>query len=289
MNNKLKLHVVTVATHSKYYLPYLIESCKKYGGIKLDIVGLGEKWKGYNWKLVKILEYLRTLPPDDIVCFVDGYDVICTRNLHELLPIFTKIKRKNNCKIIVAHDIHPFYIDPGAYTVFGTCKSQFINSGTYIGVVSDLLEIIQNIYNVNPDNNVNDQIVMTQYCDKNVNDFYIDTKNEIFLTIIYNIFKSSDMSTYVDFQGENIVYKGNRPFFYHANGNGILYNVIRKLGMKLDHNRIKEEMQKTLMNKTLYYAKVIFYKKESKIIFFIMSLIILFYFYKTYKIHKVRK
>ena len=283
-----KLHVVTVATHSKYYLPYLIESCKKYGDIKLDIVGLGEKWQGYNWKFVKTLEYLRTLPPDDIACFVDGYDVICTRNLHELLPVFLKIKRENNCKIIVAHDIHPFYIDPGAYAVFGTCKSKFINSGTYIGVVKDLLEILQNIYNINPDNNVNDQIVMTQYCDKNVNDFYIDTKNEIFLTIIHNIFKSSDMSTYVDFQGENIVYKGNLPFFYHANGNGVLDNVIRKLGMKLDHNRIKEEMQKTLINKTLYYAKVMLCKKESKIIIFIMSLIILFYFYKMYK-HKLRK
>ena len=275
------LHIVTVATHSKHYLPYLVESCKKYGGVKLDIVGLGEKWQGYNWKLIKTLEYLRTLPPDDIACFVDGYDVICTRNLHELIPIFLKLKRENNCKIIVARDITPFYNKLATYFIFGTCKSYFINSGTYIGVVKDLLEILQNIYNINPDNNINDQIVMTQYCDRNVNDFYIDIKNELFLTIVHGF--NNDMSTYVDFQGENIVYKGSRPFFYHANSNGVLDNVIRKLGMNLDHNRIKDEMLDQKKKKINHYGLILLttYKYSIMVILIIIIIIIYMYMYKN--------
>ena len=274
-----KLHIVTVATHSKHYLPYLIQSCEKYGGVKLDIVGLGEKWLGYNWKLVKTLEYLRTLPMDDIACFVDGYDVICTRNLHELLPVFTKLKREHNCKIIVARDIMPFYNYVLPYFIFGTCKSYFINSGTYIGVVKDLLEVIQNVYNVNPDNNINDQIVMTQYCAMNPDIFYIDIKNELFLTIIHGIY--TDMSTYVDFEGENIVYHGSRPFFFHANGNGVLDNVIRRLGMNLDHDRIKDEMLYGLLGKLKHYGFIMLDTYKYSILLLILLIIIIYMYNKS--------
>ena len=279
------LHIVTVATHSKHYLPYLVESCQKYGGVKLDIVGFGEKWQGYNWKLVKTLEYLRTLPPDDIACFVDGYDVICTRDLHELLPVFMKIKQEHSCKIIVARDITPFYSYPASYFIFGTCKSFLLNSGTYIGFVKDLLQVIQNVYNVNPDTNINDQIVMTQYCSINPDIFYIDTKNELFLTIIHGF--NTDMSTYVDFDGENIVYRGSRPFFYHANGNGVLDNVIRKLGMRLDHNRIKEEMTGEVFKKIKHYGLLFLDTNKYNILLIVIIIIILsMYMYNTLSISK---
>ena len=43
------LHIVTVATHSDYYFPYLKESFKK-NGKELTVLGYGEKWKGFNWR-----------------------------------------------------------------------------------------------------------------------------------------------------------------------------------------------------------------------------------------------
>lgn len=45
------VHVVTVATESKSYFPYLVESCKRHGG-QLEVLGMGEKWEGFNWKYV---------------------------------------------------------------------------------------------------------------------------------------------------------------------------------------------------------------------------------------------
>lgn len=271
------LHIVTVATHSKHYLPYLIESCSKYGGVKLDILGFGEKWQGYNWKFIKTLEYLRRLPPDDIACFVDGYDVICTRDLHELLPVFTKLKRENNCKIIIACDIQPFYTYVASYFVFGKCKSYFINSGTYIGIVSDLIEVLENIYKLYPHTNNDDQIAMCKYCSMNPDIFYIDTKNELFLAIIHGF--NTDMSTYVDFKEENIVYNGSRPFFYHANGNGVLDNVIKKLGMHLYHNKIKEEMRISSYKKIKYYVLLILDTYKYSIAFIIIVVIIIISMY----------
>lgn len=53
-----ELHIVTVATESKYYFPYLVESCKKYGK-ELEVLGYGEKWKGFNWRFKLMIEYLK--------------------------------------------------------------------------------------------------------------------------------------------------------------------------------------------------------------------------------------
>ena len=85
------LHIVSVATESRYYLPYLQDTCRKFGS-DLIVLGYGEKWTGYVFKFEKIIEFLRTIDPWDIVCFVDGYDVICTRDLSMLIPTFYQIK-----------------------------------------------------------------------------------------------------------------------------------------------------------------------------------------------------
>lgn len=92
------LHIVTVATESQYYFPYLVESCERHGQ-KLEVLGFDEKWQGFNWRFKKMISYLKTLPKNDIVCFVDGYDVICCRNLKEMPNMFLEIKKKQVVKL----------------------------------------------------------------------------------------------------------------------------------------------------------------------------------------------
>lgn len=143
MNN---LHIVTVATESKYYFPYLVESCKRHGQ-ELEVLGYGEKWQGFNHKFQLMTNYLKNLPPSDIVCFVDGYDVLCVRDLNEMKIEFIKISKEKKCKIIVAQDKHTNYFFDFIHPyIFGTCKNLHLNSGTYIGYASDLLKIIDSIY-----------------------------------------------------------------------------------------------------------------------------------------------
>ena len=159
-----KLHIVTVATDPKYYFPYLVESCKK-NGKELEVLGMGEVWQGLNWKFLKMIEYLKTLPTDDIVCFIDGYDVICCRNLNQLVYEFKEIKERTGCKLVVGHDKKSTMMSLSVL-FFGSCNNNNINSGTYIGYVKDTLEIIQKIYELNPKNDADDQVLMTQYCKK---------------------------------------------------------------------------------------------------------------------------
>ena len=99
----MKTHIITVATSSELYFPYLVDSCKK-NGIPLTVLGYGEKWTGFCFKFDKMIQYLKKLDPNDVVCFIDGYDVICVRNLNEITDVFLQLKKRTNCKIIIAEN-----------------------------------------------------------------------------------------------------------------------------------------------------------------------------------------
>ena len=89
------------------------------------------------------------------------------------------------------------------------------------------------------------------------------------------------MSTYVDFEGENIVYHGSRPFFFHANGNGVLDNVIRRLGMNLDHDRIKDEMLYGLIGKLKHYGFIMLDTYKYSILLLILLILIIYMYNKS--------
>ena len=226
MNN---LHIVTVATEPKYYFPYLIESCKKHGQ-ELEVLGYGEKWQGFNHKFQLMITYLKQLPQDDIVCFVDGYDVLCVRNLDELKHDFIAATKKHKCKIIVAQDKHTNYFFDFIHPfIFGTCKDLYLNSGTYIGYVRDLLDIITTIYKKNPDKSKDDQKLLTEYCKKNEHQFYIDEKNEYFFTQVTFL---SEIDDYITVKNKDVVIVNNMmPFFIHV-PHGYLDNLIINLRIK---------------------------------------------------------
>ena len=258
------MHIVTVATHSQYYFPYLVESCKQNGS-ELVVLGFGEKWLGFNWKYTKMMEYLSTLPKEDVVCFVDGYDVICTRNLDELESEFYRIKQKTKCKMIVGHDKRISF-NKIAVAFFGQCKSKDLNSGTYIACAGDMKHIIQKIYDLNPTTNADDQIAMTTYCQQS-NDLYIDEKNELFLTILHSL---SDLNQHVTYEKGVLTYQNQHPFFIHAPGCGHLDTIIETLGYG------KCSVRYQLNNKYFFYKKVLFYLSEIKYTLFFLFLFILF-------------
>jgi hypothetical protein len=227
-----KLHIVTVATEKKFYLSYLESSIKKKNG-ELIILGYGEKWLGFNWRLKLMLEYLSKLPKNDIVCFVDGYDVLCLRNLNELSKTFIELKNKYNCKIIIGHDKQNYYLNYLTFFYFGRCNNLSINAGTYIGFVFDLINIINNMLKTNSDNNADDQILLTKYCQNYSNDFYIDINNELFLVLPRPL---EELDNYVNIENNKVVYNNTYPFFIHASGYGYLDNIIIKLGYSNNPN-----------------------------------------------------
>lgn len=271
-----KLHIVTVATESKYYFPYLVESCKR-NGKELEVIGYGEKWEGFNWRFLKMMDYLKNIPSDDIVCFVDGYDVVCCKKLNHLMNDFLEIKKKTGCKIIVGCDNEtqlPFF----SYIIFGSCNHHFINAGTYIGYASDVLEVITKMYNLNPINSEDDQLLMTKYCQKNEKEIYIDAENKLFLSICSPL---QELDNYVEIDKESGVlqYKSGEPYFIHANGFGYLDNVISKLGYTIKNDDIKNELFYNVIEQKVWHYTKDFFKKNFIMIILVIILLIFIIIY----------
>jgi len=261
------LHIVTVVTESKYYFPYLVESCRR-NGKELEILGFGQKWKGFNWRFKLMIEYLKALPDNDIVCVVDGYDVICTRNLNELKNSFLSLYNQKKCKIIIGYDNlkHTNYLNKLHVSIsYGSCKSISLNAGTYIGFAKDLLEIIKNIQTIDDNNNSDDQVLLTKYCNSKSSLFYIDTQNDIFLTIANPLHEIDD----IVLDNDRVVYNNKSAFFLHAPGSTYLDNVVKHLGYEYN-----VEVYKQLKYK--YGVVLSFFIFYSNLFIILLSLIILF-------------
>ena len=266
-----KLHIVTVATDSKYYFPYLIRSCKR-NGKELEVLGFGEKWQGFTWKYELMIEYLKSIPENDIVCFIDGYDVVCTRDLNELKEAFIKIKNQNNCKIIVGNDkIQNNFLFKFFHNIFfGKCNNISINSGTYIGYSKDILYILEKINSNKNENDNDDQILLTNYCINNPNDIYIDVDCKLFLTLLYPL---TDLDKHVEIKNNKLIYNNNEPFFIHAAGYGFLDNILIKLNYNYNDNIRKEYYNEILKKRVSHYIKN--FIKNNKILSLLIIIILL--------------
>ena len=100
----MSIKVITACTDEKFYFPHLKKTCEANGG-DFVVLGMGEKWGGYIWKFNKMIDYLKELEKNEIVCFVDGYDVICVRNLEDILTDFHSVYQSNpGIKIVIAHE-----------------------------------------------------------------------------------------------------------------------------------------------------------------------------------------
>ena len=277
----MSLHIVTVATQSEYYFPYLIDSCER-NGVTLEVLGLGEEWQGFNWRYTKMIEYLKSLPKNDIVCFVDGYDVICCRDLKEMPNVFYELKNKHKCKVIFGEDKTKSLMMDLNSLYFGKCDGQKLNAGTYIGLAGDLLVIVTNIYKLDARNDADDQVLVTEYCNKNPNEIYCDTKNQLFLSLLDPL---SELDRHVEINNQTklLTYNSNAPFFMHAPGYGYLDNVIRKLGYSIEENKIKNKLFNNFIEKKimLYFRTIVseYLHIILLIIFIIVLLVIIYYMY----------
>ena len=275
-----KLHIVTVATSSEYYFNNLVESCRK-NGRELTVLGYGEKWQGFSWRFILMIEYLKKIDKNDIVCFIDGYDVLCTRNLNELLNEFNKLKEKYKCKIIIGeqkiinkNNIKELFLNTIFKTYYGICNNLSLNAGTYIGSSNDLLFALYQIYNLLPYNSSDDQILFTKYCQLHSKDIHIDSDNELFLVISdpYN-----NVDKYIKFENNKVLYNNKNPFFVHGAGETYLDNIIINLGYNYDYNnRVCDKLAKNFYKKI--YFRIKNYTTYTKIFILLLLLLLLLLF-----------
>lgn len=248
----MTLHIITVANKNKYYFDYLKESIEKNNGT-LTVLGYGMPWKGFVWRFKLMKEYLLKLNKFDIVCFVDGFDVICVNNINRIINKFNSIKEREKCKIITGFDNVPNKFIRLISSIYFSNKvnTTIINAGTYIGTVNDILDIF-NLLNLNNlNNNMDDQILLNNYYLTHKKDIYIDINAELFLTIGSPL---TDLNKFVSIKNNTVYYNNNTPFFIHAAGSGYLDTILRKLNYNLKYD-IAKEIKDDYFKKTLQIIK----------------------------------
>lgn len=266
--------LITVATHNDGYLPWLEKSCERFN-IELIKLGYGQKWLGFSWRLKLIIDYLKIINPNELVIFIDAYDVIMLRPLDNIEEYYNNIVRMTNKKIIISEDktiknnIINILTDICAVVYFGKCKDTRICAGSYLGKAKYILEMLNRL-NFNDDDD--DQILFTSYINKYPEDIYIDTDNNFFLTRslqLDDILKD----THIKINNNKLTYMNSKPFFIHGSSNTYLHNLIIKLGYKISNKNIKNIIYKykqIVNNKKIYYCKITIIKKYKILLFIIL-------------------
>lgn len=241
MVGNINMHLVTVATHSDGYFPWLLQSCKRFDA-PLNVLGWGQVWKGYGWRLQLIIDFLNSIPDNDLVCFIDAFDVILLKPLRDLEECYYHNAKKDT--LLIAEERPQTWIEKsGAYITFGKCNGSFINAGSYIGPAYVIKNVLASFDNV-----IDDQVRLVSYCKTQIDQVSIDKTSSCFLTVS-SMFKEFDIKLLSLYD----------PCILHGAMNTNMNNVIRLLGydMTLEQERLLNQYHKSsIYKKVLYYMRL---------------------------------
>lgn len=170
----MNVEIITVATHSEGLFDDLINN--NYNQ-KIKVLGFGEKWTGFKMKFELVYDYIKNLPDDKIIIFLDGFDTIIKGTAQQAVERFMQL----NSKILFSEELENsnFGIEKA---VFPVCKNnKIVNTGMYIGYVKYLKLVYKEILQKKCRD---DQVVLNRLCKKFQ---FIDIdENEYIFKNIYN-------------------------------------------------------------------------------------------------------
>lgn len=134
------MKLVTVATTSDGLFPVLVEGCKRHG-YDLQVLGWGQKWRGFSWRWTLLEAYLLTLPRNELVVWTDAYDVIPVKSAADTVQRFKEYGKPLLFSVETENvDWMTGYV---RNRVFGKCmKGVHLNGGVYMGEAWAILEMI---------------------------------------------------------------------------------------------------------------------------------------------------
>jgi len=202
----MNIEIITIATHKEGKFEELIHN--KYN-LPIKVLGFGQKWTGFNMKNKLIYNYIRHLPDNNIIIFVDGFDTEIKGPLKLAIEKF----KKNNYKLVFSKEVGSqlFYAEK---IVFNKCRNNLIgNCGLYMGYVKYLaLFLREALKNKCQD----DQVVMNNLC-KKFHFIDIDEKEEIFQNLkIVNNYQYNNKAIFVGFPGTVSLKRGYRAIFEYG-------------------------------------------------------------------------
>jgi hypothetical protein len=262
------MKVITVATENCGYFETLKQSALQHN-YELIVLGYGQKWKGFGWRLKLILNYVKTLPFDEIILVVDAYDVILLRNSQELLHEFLAKKQKFICGAFrklngvfgkvqelefgkSKKDLPPPYNN--------LCAGTWITYAGYAVKLYDEYEI---------DDNDDDQILLNRiYDDYEIfADYNFDLFCSLFPNLITNQINEDDKIVIENYMLKSGV-TNTYPFVLHALGNANVDHILDDLGYNKKLSKYNYSLQYKLKKSCYHFfliIKICFYKILNKL------------------------
>ena len=235
------VYVVTAANKSEGYYDILKESCIR-NRCELTTLGFGEKWGGYVWKYKKMREYLKTIKPNDIVIFVDGFDVIMTEDIDTVMKKYKKFEKDIVISIAYESDYSKLIAKRLYKLVEYNGNEYSVNTGLYMGKCETLLKMYDLIDQNHGFKNYNeDQLLMSVFLNnsKKFMKKYIALDTDA--TLFNNAMRVNIKDYVFDSSGDkklNISYKNNQILntfkqpssFLHGPASARLTPYLEKLG-----------------------------------------------------------
>ena len=202
----MQTHIITVGTDENKMWG-LEQSAKRHGITYLNL-GRGVKWdggtmvgQGGGHKINLVRSHIQTLPNEDLVLFVDGYDVLFTDNIHSIKERFEGF----DCDILFAAE-KSCWPEPTIAPQFPMTPTpyKYLNSGVYMGKVARLNHFFSEVVA----NDQDDQLwIQKRFLGANGLNVKLDHEGYIF-----------QCDDDVSFDGQQISNGMCCPCIYHGNG-----------------------------------------------------------------------
>ena len=219
------LHIATVATHSERYLPVL-EKMVEDRGTKLHKLGFGKKYQGHFMKDLEMIEFLKPLPKDDIVVFLDGFDTLMLSDTKEVIEKFKQTGKK---MILSVENVKSSFL-MHSYN-FQKVREKFINTGLYIGYCGYVLEFLQEIYSKDYNKKSNQAtwstFLNTRQEKIDLEHFDIDRDSSLFLNHSFTCDNKFDMEKK---EKRLVMDDKTKPCFIQGNGVVNMNDIIKDTG-----------------------------------------------------------
>ena len=207
------LHIWTFSTDDNKLVD-LVRSATMHG-IELNVVK-SNVWNGFEDKIKGMLSVVDNYADDDIVCFIDAYDVLINSPPSEIIRLF----REFNSDFVLSAELNCFPEKfRNLYSQSQWTNFHYVNSGGYIGykhAVKDFLtwKSLPDIVEICKDGG--DQAYLTTYYleNKGSKSIVLDSDCKLFLSMF-----GVDWSEISIYRGNiyNEILK-NQPCFIHFNG-----------------------------------------------------------------------
>lgn len=202
----MQTHIITVGTDENKMWG-LEQSAKRHGITYLNL-GQGIEWdggtmlgQGGGHKINLVRSHIQALPDEDLVLFVDGYDVLFTDNIHTIIERFNGF----DCDILFAAE-KSCWPEPTIAPQFPMTPTpyKYLNSGVYMGKVARLNHFFSEVVA----NGQDDQLWMQKrYLGANGLNVKLDHEGYVF-----------QCDDEVSFDGQQISNGMCCPCIYHGNG-----------------------------------------------------------------------